>query len=121
MLSNVQNRTNLHNQIWNIKKNIGDHQQIENISNEFFDFEQRNTLKIENDRCFYHLGDVNVDSEITLSLIMEYLYYLSNKTYEDRYENVASIAEKNASIIEYPIISVFLCEFANLRICEFAC
>lgn len=65
------------------------------------------TVSFENSkRAFVTLENNKYDVEALMSLILEYAFYLSTKTVDDTYENVAQIAQQRHTTLASVLITV---------------
>ena len=91
-------RSNLDNYIWGIKKVIGSSMLIENVEEEKKLEQLKSNINVEKDFVSYRVRYDNKDLDITpehaLSIILEYVYYLSKKTNDDGFNNLQELSRK---------------------------
>ena len=86
------------NYIWGIKRVIGSSSLIKDVEEEKKLEQLKSNINVEDDFVSYRVRYDNKDLDITpehaLSIILEYVYYLSKKTVNDGFDGLKDLSKK---------------------------
>ena len=98
---------NIKGTIWGLKTLLGSNSLHKDLNQSIKSGKVRPTVSFENTkRAFVTLENSKYDIEALMSLILEYAFYLSTKTVDDTYEQVAQISQERYMSLSPVLITV---------------